>query len=340
MQQGENEIKIYNDNSYQFSNLVNSTAPEIDLVTVSKLSLSSEPNNGYNLTIQDSLKVNFFIDMPYYGAEGGHIEYSYLETTDDKSAVRKTYTVQDSEMAVQENGTRKLILKAAPAQIAEDYIVTVYDSDGNEKAVINASIEDYCQAIIESNDARLTPYKDIAQSLLNYGALANEYFGYAALSKEVTGEDYAVSHSDDYKAEVDVSEFRSKAKASFTEGVDASGNPISITGVSYVALLDPELRFYVSQENEVLAALTDVSIDNPDLEAKMVKTGNGFCVRVTGLKSSDFAKTFTVKIGTAELTYNGCAYLYTVLTQSNDEKLVNLAKGVYRYASACEAKFS
>ncbi|MBR3150110.1 MAG: hypothetical protein IKF64_08065 [Eubacterium sp.] len=36
--QGVNTVKIYNDNSYQFSNLVNSTAPEIDTVTVSKLS--------------------------------------------------------------------------------------------------------------------------------------------------------------------------------------------------------------------------------------------------------------------------------------------------------------
>ncbi len=338
LQQGENEIKIYNDNSYQFSNLVNSTAPEIDLVTVSKLSLSSEPNNGYNLTIQDSLKVNFFIDMPYYGAEGGHIEYSYLETTDDKSAVRKTYTVQDSEMAVQENGTRKLILKAAPAQIAEKYFITIYDEDGNEKEDITASIEDYCRVILSTE--AYSDWQEFAQALLNYGALADEYFCYAALSKAVTGEDYEISHSDNYKAEVDVTEFRSKAKASVKAGVDASGQPVSVTGVSYIAILHPELRFYVSQTNEVWAALTKVSISDSGLNAKMVKTENGFCVCVTGLKASDFAKTFTITIGTYEITYNGYAYLYTVLTQSNDEKLVNLARGVYRYASACESKFS
>ena len=40
LQQGANTVKIYNDNSYQFSNLVNSTAPEIDTITVSKLSSS------------------------------------------------------------------------------------------------------------------------------------------------------------------------------------------------------------------------------------------------------------------------------------------------------------
>ncbi|MBR4241419.1 MAG: hypothetical protein IKR97_04275, partial [Eubacterium sp.] len=76
------------------------------------------------------------------------------------------------------------------------------------------------------------------------------------------------------------------------------------------------------------------------LTAEWIKTENGNCVRVTGLKSSDFAKTFTLKIGTAELTYNGYAYVYTALTRSNDDKLVNLAKGIYRYAAACEAKFA
>lgn len=38
---GVNTIKIYNDNSYQFSQLVNSTAPEIDTITVTSLSYGS-----------------------------------------------------------------------------------------------------------------------------------------------------------------------------------------------------------------------------------------------------------------------------------------------------------
>ena len=79
---------------------------------------------------------------------------------------------------------------------------------------------------------------------------------------------------------------------------------------------------------------------------RWIKTEKGNCVRVTGLKASDFAKTFTLKIGTAQLTYNGYAYLYTVLRDEStaqesiaQESLKNLAKDVYRYASAAEATF-
>ena len=291
--------------------------------------------DGYSLTLDDGIRVNFYIDTPFYEAEGGTIKYSYLTTTEDKSAERTIYEVNVNDLEQQDNGTRKLSLTAAPAQLAEDYIIEIYDACGTKKAKITASIEDYCQAVVASNDSRLTPYKDIAQSLLNYGALADEYFGYAAIHKAVTGDDYAITHSENYKADVDVSEFRSKAHASISQG------DVQITGVSYVALLNPEFRFYVSNLTEAEATAINVSIDKTGLNAKMVKTDNGICVSVTGLNASDFAKTFTVTVGTTEITYNGYAYLYTVLNDSTaDAALKDLAKGVYRYAAACEAKFA
>lgn len=292
----------------------------------------SDPENAYNLNLESGIKVNFFIDMPYYNAEGGHIEYTYLETTDDKSAVRKTYTVNDSDLEVQTNGTRKLTLRAAPAQIAENYVITIYDASGNEKATVTASIQDYCNAVLGNDN--YTVWHELAQSILNYGALADEYFAYAEIHKEATGEDYAINHSADYKSDVDPESFRSKAHASLTQG------DVLITGVSYVALLNPEFRFYVSGLTETQAAATNVSV-NQGLNAEMVKTDNGICVSVTGLNANEFAKTFTVTVGTTEITYNGYAYLYTVLSDdSADTNLKNLAKGIYRYASATEAKFA
>lgn len=302
----------------------------------------SEPENAYNLNLENGIKVNFFIDMPYYNAEGGHIEYTYLETTDDKSAVRKTYTVNDSDLEVQTNGTRKLILKAAPAQLAEEYSIYIYNAAGEKMNYepITASIEDYCNAILGAE--AYSDYHELVQSLLDYGALADEYFGYAALSKEVTGEDYVIPHSKGYKDDVDAESFKSKAKASFKSGVDASGDSVSVTGVSYVALIEPEFRFYVSQTNEVWCYYTELSISDPTLTAKWIKTENGNCVSVTGLKADDFGKIFTLTIGTTEITYNGYAYLYTVLRSEStaDENLKNLAKGVYRYATTAEVTFA
>lgn len=60
LKQGRNTIKLYNDNSYQFSELVNSTAPEIDTITVSRQSynstavkkLAKETTNKHNYSIK------------------------------------------------------------------------------------------------------------------------------------------------------------------------------------------------------------------------------------------------------------------------------------------------
>jgi hypothetical protein len=291
--------------------------------------------DGYSLTLDDGISVNFYIDTPFYEAEGGTIKYSYLETTEDRSAKRTEAEVDIDDLEEENDGRRKLTLDAAPAQLAEKYSINIYNVAGEKKneEPITVSIADYCEAILSSE--AYSDYHALIQALLDYGALADEYFGYAALHKAVTGDYYAITHSENYKADVDVSEFRSKAHASISQG------DVQITGVSYVALLNPELRFYVSNLTEAEAAAINVSIDKTGLNAKMVKTDNGICVSVTGLNASDFAKTFTVTVGTTEITYNGYAYLYTVLNDSTaGAALKDLAKGVYRYAAACEAKFA
>ena len=322
-------------NSYNYNNL--KTVYESDGTsladTVKFKYIQTHANNNYSLTLDDGIAVNFYIDTPFYEAEGGRIKYSYLTTTDDKSAERSEYEVNVDDL-VQSDGKRKLTLQAAPAQLAEKYIITVYDENGEPKDTIEASIEDYCKQIL-ANDS-FAEWHDVTQSLLNYGALADEYFGYAALSKAVTGNDYAISHSYDYKDDVNAESFKSRAKAHIEQG------DVNISGVSYVALLNPEFRFYISNLTEDEAAAINVSIDKAGLTAEMVKTDNGICVRVTGLNASDFAKTFTVTVGTTEITYNGYAYLYTVLRDGSTESeaLKDLTKGIYRYAAACEAKFA
>ncbi|MBQ6381366.1 MAG: hypothetical protein IJJ41_07200 [Clostridia bacterium] len=291
--------------------------------------------NAYNLTLTDGIHVNFYIDMPFYQAEGGHIEYSYLKSTDDKSAERVTYTAQDGsrDFAVQDDGTRKLSLKAAPAQLAEKYQITVFDAKGEEKANINASIAQYCSKLLTIQN--YAEYHALAQALLNYGQHANEYFGYADLHKEITGQNYYVPHSDNYKDDVDIAVLKNKASASVAQG------SVGISGVSYVALIDPELRFYLTGVTEAEAAALAVSIDQADLAAQIVKTNKGICVSVTGLMASEFGRVFTLTVGDTVIRYNGYAYLYTVLSSNTvSTNLKDLAKGVYQYAAAAEKLFA
>ena len=339
LQQGENEIKIYNDNSYQFSNLVNSTAPEIDLITVSKLSYGSHANNGYSLTLEDEIDVNFFIDTEFYEAEGGYITYSYLESPDSKSAKRAEYTIDDSseQLVIQPDGRRKLVIDVAPAQLAEEFTIDVYNSAGEKmtEESITASIANYCQALL-SSDA-FSDYHDVANALLDYGQAANEYFDYSTVHAEELGGAYSIPTSAKYSAPL--TEAENSRLSSEATSIYSKGN-VALRSIAYVALLNPELRFYIDNSiTEAQAASIPVSVTG-GLNAQMVKTNNGICVMVTGMKANGFGDEFTLTIGTTELTYNGYAYLKSVLNISSaNAEIKQLAKCIYRYAAASETTF-
>ena len=280
-------------------------------------------SDTYSISVADGVAVNFYVDVPYYQAQGGQIKYTYIKDSSVESAETEIRTVNVADLPETEDGLRKLTLKVAPAQIGQELVIEVYDAEGAKKVVLSDSAADYCSAIL-ANDS-YADYHALAQALLNYAQLSKEYFGY---DDGVT----LAYDADHYKDDV-TDNFRSRAHASRT-------GSIQLDSVTYMALLNPEFRFYLKDVTEEEAKALNVSVDN-DLTAKVIKTEKGICVSVTGLKASDFEKVFTLNIGDTTVSYNGYAYLYTVLNNPNvtDQKLKDLAKGIYRYATAVEAVF-
>ena len=353
-------VKLFDASSavYDYSNntTVSGAADEVASIVSDFNSYSSPvyigPAHGYNLTVEDKIDVNFYVDMEYYDADDdGYIIYSYLTSTDDKDAQRTEKRIDADDMTKVEggftDGDRKFTLTAAPAQIAEEYEIYIYDKNGNLKTdePIKTSVSAYCQYVIDNASSFDEKDVNLAKALLDYGQSANIYFGYADIHNTANpGDDYSIQTSENYDTELSAQEMTAlheKASASFTTGVDASGNNITVTGVTYLALMEPEFRFYVSQTNDVWCYYTDISVNN-GLSAQWARTDFGNCVCVTGLKASEFGKTFTVNIGESVLNYNGYAFLYTVLsaeTTQENESLQAFAKSIYRYATACEEKF-
>ena len=282
-------------------------------------------NNGYNLTLNDGINVNFLIDTDFYGAEDGYIEYEYIKSSTTESAEREGGSIDVADLPIYSGGNvydgdSQLTLKAAPAQIAEDYIIRVYDKDGELKNTLTVSIADYCEKM--KNDAT---YGELMSALLDYGQLANEYFGYA---DKVDG-DYEVPHTENYKAELSAEE--SAALDSLAVANIVNQGEAQVTGVSYIAQMNPEFKFFFTGTSATTAEVSG------DLRAKVDKTNTGATVKVTGLNASDFGKTFTVTMDGTTLEYNGYAYLKAAM---NSAALKDLAKGIFRYAQAADKTFN
>ena len=285
----------------------------------------STADNGYNLTLNDGINVNFLIDTDFYGAEDGYIEYEYIKSSTTESAEREGGSIDVADLPIYSGGNvydgdSQLTLKAAPAQIAEDYIIRVYDKDGELKNTLTVSIADYCEKM--KNDAT---YGELMSALLDYGQLANEYFGYA---DKVEG-DYEVPHTENYKAELSAEE--SAALDSLAVANIVNQGEAQVTGVSYIAQMNPEFKFFFTGTSVTTAEVSG------DLRAKVDKTNTGATVKVTGLNASDFGKTFTVTMDGTTLEYNGYAYLKAAM---NSAALKDLAKGIFRYAQAADKTFN
>lgn len=282
-------------------------------------------DNGYNLTLNDGINVNFLIDTKFYGAEDGYIEYEYIKSSATESAEREGGSIHVADLPVHSGtdayaGNSKLTIKAAPAQIAENYIIRIYNKNSELQKELTVSIADYCEKL--KGDAT---YGELMSALLNYGQLANEYFGYAA---KVEG-DYVVPHSENYKAALSADE--SAALNTLAVANIVNQGAAQVTGVSYIAQMNPEFKFIFTGTDATEAEVSD------GLSTVVEKSNGNTTVKVTGLNASDFDKTFTVTIDGTVLEYNGYAYLKAAM---NSAALSDLARGIFRYAQAADKTFN
>ena len=284
-----------------------------------------QTHNGYFLTLDNTIGVNFLIDAAYYGAEDGYIVYNYVASTTDGSAERVNVTKQISELPIyneseeEYDGTYRLSLVAAPAQLAEQYIIEIYSKDGVLLDTLTASIAEYCKKL--KDDAT---YGELLTALLDYGQLANEYFAYA---DKVEGE-YEVPHSENYIAPLSAEEMATLQAAAVSRLTPGNAG---IDGVAYIAHINPEFKFYFTGTSATTAEVSN------GLQATVTKTEDGIAVKVTGLCPSDFATPFTVRVDGTTVTFNGYGYIRNAL---NDESLRELAQGLFRYAQAAENVFN
>ena len=149
LKEGRNTIKLYNDNSYQFSNLVNSTAPEIDTITLSKLTYSGEKAEfvpgkaSQNHDFQDGYP---FVTPATFSANGKtECELVCLECGYRKKTVETIYKLSSASLSKTSytyDGREKkptVTVKDSKGRIIDKRFYTVKYS--NNKAVGTASVK-------------------------------------------------------------------------------------------------------------------------------------------------------------------------------------------------------
>lgn len=279
-----------------------------------------EAQDCVSVTIDDKISINFLLDLD---ARVNPLIVSVDHMTADGQTTLKTQKFLVSYLTKTGDGLYRISFEMAPAQAADRYVISV---DGAVIAQDIFSVAEYCYAI--RNDPT---YGALARATLDYAQAANEVFGYT---------DVTIA---------DLSKMNTDAIGAYTDGVYSDGTG-KVSGASFMALTQPEFRFYTSSIAEVDAvdyntAGVTAAYQNGEitdtLTAHFVKnSGGSVLLEVTGVSAEHMNETIVVTVtGLGTITFNGNAFAKSL---SNSSKASSRALGaaLYNYGEAAHACFS
>ncbi|MBE6742061.1 MAG: leucine-rich repeat domain-containing protein [Ruminococcaceae bacterium] len=294
----------------------------------------TEPNNGANITVADTISENFYLDDEFYG-ESAYVSVNYnhnsnaSETADFRTDVQSMASLpelDDNESPY--DGARKLSVIQAPAQSTEPITIKVYATQADAQAGTNAidtieySVYNYCRQILEGEYAE--NLKELAESTLDYAAAAQTYFNY----------------NTDNMATVDATGdfYNNVAGADLSSVAGVSAAPSCIKRASIVVKSDLEINLYSLTPIEV----TGYSIDSDNAERFTATTGekNGdyYCVHISGIDAANMNKTFTVNTSEGDIVMTANTVI-KMMAGSSNANLSTLAKAMYLYGVAASEYF-
>ena len=288
------------------------------------LDLCETPTDEINATIADDIALNFTLD---FDDREDVQEVSLTHKNFNGETVTDTYTAEEFAALRQADGRYKFNVRVAPAQVADEIAVKV---DG--ETVTTTSTKAYLEVIQANENGDFTAEEAaLAGALLRYGQ--------AALGVFPT-----------YNPGVTITADMDGVTASVTDEWHYLFNDPTglIENVSFVALVQPEFRFYTPALSETQAAaynetLTIAFADGGDpdrLHAQFYKDEqNRVLLEVTGVYAEDMGRAIEITIGDQTITFAGNDLAKLMSKSTSSEALSTFGAALYLYGKAAEACF-
>ncbi len=169
--------------------------------------------------------------------------------------------------------------------------------------------------------------KDLVDSMLIYGTLAQQFFGYRT-------DDYAIDIS---MARAAISRITTDSLSDYAQYATTQGNEVLFVGSNLTLLSGTTLGMYfMVPDEEIDPSTVSFKIGNTDLKAE--QRGEYLYVAIDDISARDLSYVFSVDVyvdGQLDSTVNFCAlsYCYSVLAYDNVDDLQDLARAIYNYAN-------
>ncbi|MBR0484093.1 MAG: NEAT domain-containing protein, partial [Oscillospiraceae bacterium] len=275
--------------------------------------------NGQSLTLPG-------VELPGFGLNF-FMNFSAQTLADDGAKV--VFTLPDGSIAEQlisestktDNGYKFTALVNAK-EMTVPVKAQVVLSNGETGETYSCSVKKYADELLAMDGISEKTVK-LVNALLNYGGYAQEYFGYETSDLANAGVPAMAAVSD-----ADLEEYEMTVSGTI-DGIEYYGSSLVLENSTAM-----NIYFKLADGKKA----TDFAFKAGKTTLTPTETGNGLCyVTVSGISAADLGAETTVSVGKLKVISSPYSYVYTALTKSQKEKLLNITKALYLYGEAAAA---
>lgn len=279
-----------------------------------------------------NIEVSGKISLMFYFTNMNDVSY-FKVTVPNKDQTTTTTTVNKSGLKTDSKGRYLLKVPVAAAQQADKVTVTSYNSANVAGKSRSFSVKDYADILFTaaSSNSSLQPAVKAVEAMLNYGAMAQAYFGYNTENPANADLYYRGTNP------VDDMDYEDLYGIVVSQESGAQGNgQISFTAVNAYLEDTVSLRFYFEYSGSTAPENLQVQINKTPYPNQVLKDEQGkYYVLINNIPATLFNETYQVLISDgpsyAVVKYSVLNYLQDRLAKTDDQKFMDVAYSMFQF---------
>lgn len=290
---------------------VKNVTGDIEISVVVRKLLAENDFAGATVSLSGNIEVNFYMKLSDKVVADESSKLVFILPNGNT----KTCYVKNAE---KKDGYYVFACEVSAKEMASSLKARIVSSEYKSE-VFEYSVKEYGEYILSSSDSKYERAKPLVKAMLNYGAYAQEYFGYN--TENLANE--SLSESDKALADADFSDYMYSLKGE-EEGVSYYGSKLSLKS-------ETAIKHYFRIEDEENIPKCTVN----DVAVTPVKKGEYYEIKVSDILAQNLDESIKVKAGEVTLEYSVLSYGYLAI-KGNDTNLKNVVNALYAYNQAAK----
>ena len=263
----------------------------------------------WNISLDDALSVAFYLQIAEQAVPAGQISIQIGE---------EETLLNISELSPNIDGYYVVTQKVPAAQMNDQIVIQVIDGESASQPQ-SFSVRRYCDTILEEES--YSQYHQLVKALLNYGAMAQIYFGNNTQNLANNG----ITGTENVEVPKTVEEIK------YIDNIPG----LSLYGVKLVYRDRIAVRYYFEGD------VTDCTFTANGLSYAIVAKDGMYYMEVADILPQDLDQPITLTVtdgkgNTLLVTYNPMDYIVR-MREKGSQKLCDLLKALYNYHLAAKA---